>query len=43
MFGRQATEEMTVAALEPPNRTVLTAQNHGVRYTATTEFGRAKT
>lgn len=34
MFGRQATEEMTVAELQPPSRFVLTAQNHGTRYRA---------
>lgn len=29
MFGRPATEEMTVAELAPPDRLVLTAANHG--------------
>ena len=38
MFGREATEEMTVATLEPPRRQIFTAENHGVRYVATTEF-----
>ncbi len=38
MFGREATEEMTVASLEPPHRQVFTAENHGARYVATTEF-----
>ena len=38
MFGREATEEMTIAALDPPQRQMLTAQNHGTRYTATVEF-----
>jgi len=35
MFGRRATEEMTIAALDPPHRLVLTAENHGTRYVAT--------
>lgn len=34
MFGRQATEEMTVAELTPPLRLVLTAFNHGTAYRA---------
>jgi hypothetical protein len=34
MFGRTATEEMTVAALDPPRRFDLTAENHGTRYLA---------
>ncbi len=34
MFGRTATEEMTVAALNPPGRFDLTAENHGTRYLA---------
>jgi carbon monoxide dehydrogenase subunit G len=34
MFGRKATEEMTVAAIEPPRRLVLTARNHGTAYRA---------
>jgi uncharacterized protein YndB with AHSA1/START domain len=34
MYGRQATEEMTVAQLEPPTRMVLTAESHGMRYVA---------
>jgi hypothetical protein len=34
MFGRQATEEMTVAEHEPPRRFVLTAFNHGTAYRA---------
>lgn len=33
MFGRSATEEMTIAEIEPPTRLVLTARNHGVEYT----------
>lgn len=32
MFGRQATEEMTVAEIAPPQRLVLTAYNHGTAY-----------
>jgi carbon monoxide dehydrogenase subunit G len=32
MFGRSATEEMTVAVLDPPRRFDLTAENHGTRY-----------
>jgi hypothetical protein len=32
MHGRAATEEMTVAELTPPERFVLTAENHGTRY-----------
>jgi uncharacterized protein YndB with AHSA1/START domain len=35
MFGRSASEEMTVAELAPPRRLVLTAENHGTRYVAT--------
>ena len=34
MFGRQATEEMTVAEIEAPLRLVLTAFNHGTAYRA---------
>jgi carbon monoxide dehydrogenase subunit G len=34
MFGRKATEEMTVAEIAP-HRLVLTAENHGTRYVAT--------
>lgn len=34
MFGRSATEEMTVARIDPPSQFVLTAHNHGVDYTA---------
>ena len=34
MFGRNATEEMTVAELDPPYRLVLTAFNHGTAYRA---------
>ncbi len=34
MFGREATEEMTVAELAPPGRFVLTAFNHGTAFHA---------
>lgn len=34
MYGRKAREEMTIAALEPPHRFTLTAENHGTRYRA---------
>jgi uncharacterized protein YndB with AHSA1/START domain len=34
MFGRSATEEMTVAEIDPPLRLVLTAHNHGTAYRA---------
>jgi uncharacterized protein YndB with AHSA1/START domain len=37
MFGRSASEEMTVAELDSPRRCVLTAENHGTRYVATHE------
>jgi carbon monoxide dehydrogenase subunit G len=36
MFGKEASEEMTVAELEPPRRYLLTAESHGSRYR--TEF-----
>ncbi|MDX2158110.1 MAG: SRPBCC family protein [Hyphomicrobiaceae bacterium] len=35
MFGREAVEEMTVAAIEAPSRLVLTACNHGTDYRMT--------
>ena len=38
MFGRTATEEMTVATLAPPHRFDLTAENHGTRYRAVHEI-----
>ena len=38
MFGRQATEEMTFAEIEPPHRFVLTAFNHGTAYHAEHTF-----
>lgn len=34
MFGRQATEDMTLAQVEPPHRFLLTAFNHGTAYRA---------
>ena len=34
IFGRQATEEMTVAEIEAPRRLILTAFNHGTAYRA---------
>ena len=34
MLGRSATEEMTVATLDPPRRFDLTAENHRTRYRA---------
>ncbi len=38
MFGRPATEVMTIAALDPPRRIVFTADSHGAHYVATTVF-----
>ena len=38
MFGRQATEEMTFAEVEPPHRFVFTAFNHGTAYRAEHTF-----
>jgi hypothetical protein len=32
MFGKQATEEMTVALMQAPSRLQLTARNHGTAY-----------
>jgi uncharacterized protein YndB with AHSA1/START domain len=32
MFGREATEDMTVTAFEPPKRYTLSAESHGSRY-----------
>lgn len=34
MFGRQASEDMTLAQIEPPRRFLLTAFNHGTAYRA---------
>lgn len=33
MHGREASEDMTVAVLDPPKRLVLTAESNGARYT----------
>lgn len=38
MYGREATEEMTVAELEAPRRFVLTAFNHGTAYRVEHQF-----
>ena len=38
MFGRQATEDMTLAEIEPPRRFLLTAFNHGTAYRAENLF-----
>jgi hypothetical protein len=38
MFGRSATEEMTVAVVDPPRHFNLTAENHGTRYFARHEI-----
>lgn len=38
MFGKHASEDMTISELSPPHRQVFTAENHGTRYTATTEL-----
>lgn len=32
MFGREASEDMTIAKLEPPYRYLFTAENHGTSY-----------
>jgi carbon monoxide dehydrogenase subunit G len=32
LFGREATEEMTVTTFEPPRRYTLSAESHGSRY-----------
>ena len=34
MFGRQASEDMTLAQIEPPRRFLLTAFNHGTAFRA---------
>jgi carbon monoxide dehydrogenase subunit G len=41
MIGRTATEEMTVALLDPPRRFHVTAENHGTRYLARHEIAPA--
>jgi len=38
MFGKEASEEMTVAELEPPRRYVLLAESHGARYRSELRF-----
>ena len=38
MFGKEATEEMTVAEFEPPRRYVLLAESHGSRYRSELRF-----
>ena len=38
MFGRTATEEMTVVTLNPSSHFDLTAENHGTRYLARHEI-----
>ncbi|MBI3435775.1 MAG: SRPBCC family protein [Proteobacteria bacterium] len=38
MHGREAAEVMTIAALDPPHRMVLTAQNHGANYAVATDI-----
>lgn len=38
MFGREATETMEVAEIEPPRLLVLTAENHGAVYRAEHRF-----
>jgi hypothetical protein len=38
MFGRTATEEMTVAVLDPPRRFDVTAESRGTRYRAIHEI-----
>jgi len=43
MFGKAATEEMTVAEIEPPHRLLLTAFNHGTAYRVEHRFAAAGT
>lgn len=38
MFGRPATEEMTVASWDPPRGYTLKAESHGARYTTVFSF-----
>jgi hypothetical protein len=38
MFGKEASEEMTVAEFEPPRRYVLLAESHGSRYRSELRF-----
>lgn len=41
VFGREATEEMTVVEFVPPERYVLGAESHGCRYRSTLTFAPA--
>lgn len=38
MFGKDASEEMTVRVFDPPNRYVVTAASHGSEFTTTFRF-----
>lgn len=38
MFGREASEEMTVTELVPNRRVALVAENHGARYESSFDF-----
>ena len=38
MFGKEATEEMTVTEFEPPRRYLLLAESHGCRYRSELRF-----
>jgi Polyketide cyclase / dehydrase and lipid transport len=38
MFGRSATEEMSVSAFNPPRSFALSAESHGARYETTFTF-----
>lgn len=38
MYGKEASEEMTVAEFEPPRRYVLLAESHGCRYRSELRF-----
>jgi hypothetical protein len=38
MFGREATEEMTITAFEPPKGYTLSAESHGSRYLTELSF-----
>ena len=41
MFGKEATEEMTVSEFDPPNHYLLTAKGCGCRYLTTYRFADA--
>lgn len=41
MYGKEASEEMTIAESEPPHRYVATAESHGARYRSVFEFSPA--